>query len=115
VDYASAAADCASVNMTLARVDSQAENDWLLTAAEQAGLRQTFFLGGSSQTDPNVWAWADGEPFWTGDASGQALLYSNWQGGEPGTPGEQCLQMQRDGRWNDQPCGVTLAYVCEHY
>ena len=49
--------------------------------------------------------------------TGEILVYSNWADGEPnnnnaGQP-ENCVQIYREGKWNDIPCSEPLLVICE--
>ena len=49
--------------------------------------------------------------------TGESLVYSNWASGEPnnnnaGQP-ENCVQIYREGKWNDIPCSEQLLVICE--
>ncbi|XP_070638064.1 collectin-46-like [Bos indicus] len=49
--------------------------------------------------------------------TGESLVYSNWASGEPnnnnaGQP-ENCVQIYREGKWNDIPCSEPLLVICE--
>jgi len=49
--------------------------------------------------------------------TGESLVYSNWASGEPnnnnaGQP-ENCVQIYREGKWNDVPCSEPLLVICE--
>lgn len=43
--------------------------------------------------------------------------YANWQPGQPnidsGSGGEHCVEMKRDGTWNDDECFNRQQYICE--
>ena len=54
------------------------------------------------------WTWANPQ--------GGCKKFTNWNGGEPnGGRGENCGMMYRDhgGRWNDIPCHLKMAPICE--
>ncbi|MCC6558996.1 MAG: C-type lectin domain-containing protein [Polyangiaceae bacterium] len=36
-----------------------------------------------------------------------------WDGGEPNSNNEDCLELRTNGKWNDATCDSTRAYVCE--
>ncbi|CAG2209120.1 CD206 [Mytilus edulis] len=47
-----------------------------------------------------------------------AFSFSNWLPGEPSDPmnatNDECVEMLRsDGKWNDLPCTIPLAFVCK--
>src|SRR6185369_3093374 len=86
--FSEAAADCALKGMHLARIDDQAENDWVLANAF-AGVTGNFnslavwrWLGGTDQAVEGEWRWSDGTLFWVGGNSGapQGGLYTNFVG-----------------------------------
>jgi hypothetical protein len=46
--------------------------------------------------------------------TGEPLIYTNWNGGEPnGGGGENCGGMLSNGRWNDFQCSDAWPFVCE--
>ena len=59
---------------------------------------------------------SEGNFSWT---SGINSSYSNWNVGEPNNSGgnEDCGQLNRfsGGTWNDEPCTLSLQFVCEYY
>ena len=101
----------------LVAIHSQAENDWLratlgggwigLTDSEAYG--GTEFGNTSGHAYPpagdrgNGWVWA----------SGEAVDFQNWNGGEPNdVGGEDYAELRGDnGRWNDLPTNRTLSGI----
>jgi hypothetical protein len=108
---------CATVGMTLARVDDSYENDWLVQQGTTHGLYavSTLIVMGANQmnTAPD-WVWPDGEPFWTGPKSGTPLngLYNNWSSQAPRSS-FACAAILQTGLWLDQSCGSAQPFVCE--
>ncbi|ELW61471.1 Pulmonary surfactant-associated protein D [Tupaia chinensis] len=47
--------------------------------------------------------------------TGEPLVYSNWQRGEPNNHGgeENCVEIFTSGKWNDQNCNKQRLVVCE--
>ena len=51
------------------------------------------------------------------DSSNEAIVYENWNPGEPNNAGsgEDCTEMCIDGgKWNDMPCTPKLPFACEN-
>jgi cysteine-rich repeat protein len=96
-DFAVANQSCVNDGSYLAVISSQAEN-----ALVQSHLTSDAWIGGRFSS-VFQWQWLDGEPF----------CFDAWRTGEP-SPGEDCIEMQRaDGQWNNAPCTVKRAFVCE--
>jgi len=114
-----AQASCQAEGMTLARIDSQAENDFFLAATE--ALRPLapggfILLGASDEAVEGEWRWHDGTQFWQGAANGLPVdgLYSNWATASPSTNGvKACAGMLSDGTWQDRSCTAVVPFVCE--
>ncbi|XP_062959406.1 mannose-binding protein C [Cynocephalus volans] len=49
------------------------------------------------------------------DQEGKRLVYQNWNDSEPNNadPGEDCVELQTNGRWNDISCSSSRLAVCE--
>ena len=56
----------------------------------------------------------EGHYEWT---DGSTYNYANWNHGEPNDAyrQENCVQMYRNGKWNDNHCQKKLSYVCKAY
>jgi hypothetical protein len=86
----------------------------------------------SSGENEFIKAMLDGSEGWIGvtdaavegeylDTAGQTQTYFNWRSNQPdnnppgGDPpsGEDCVQIDADGKWNDLPCSYSLAFVIE--
>ncbi|XP_072479152.1 pulmonary surfactant-associated protein D-like [Notamacropus eugenii] len=48
-------------------------------------------------------------------STGEPLLYSNWNSGEPNNTGgaENCIEIFADGKWNDKSCADSRLIICE--
>jgi len=109
--YAEARSNCNDANMSLVRVDDQAENDWL------SGLGLTdLWLGASDSATEDDWRWVQGDDaFWSGDQSGSAVggAFESWATGEPNGTGDAATLRASTGDWFDRLETATYPYVCE--
>ncbi len=145
-DDANAIAEAMTLGDTpgyLARIDSAAENEALLAAAQNhltpEQISQTgvdvesgaafVWLGGSDSAAEGHWIWASsGEQFWLGDFNGQPVQgrYTNW-GVQPDNSGagedslamalndwpEPFYDLGSEGQWNDVNGAVPLFFWVE--
>jgi hypothetical protein len=117
--FADAASACQDAGLTLARIDSAAENAQLhavMTSALGSGVLFAF-LGASDAASEGRWRWLDGdEEFWIGDEGGSAVggLYAQWDDNKPfGNSTRNCAGMLATGDWEDRSCTAENAYLCE--
>jgi hypothetical protein len=123
VPWAIARTECETRGMRLVRVDDALENAWLFTnAVFSASMtrREGLWLGGFEPTTDGDWRWTDGDPFWSGAASGMAVdgRFTNWEKSEPNNAvgPEACLSMQLNGTtWYDYACTTAQYFACELY
>jgi hypothetical protein len=113
--FADARQRCQSVDMDLAAVESEGEDDFITDHSDEHS-----FLGGSDQTAEGQWVWRGTDaPFWTGDDDGSAVgsAYENWRNDEPSDTfsSYDCMvkSLLSDGRWKAHPCTNHDAFVCE--
>jgi len=101
-----AAATCAGVGMHLANAFDPVVHGWLRSNADQAGIQAEFWLGGDDLVSEGNFVWAE---------DGAVDLASElWDRNLPrGGVAENCMEMSRDGRWDDADCNLTLPFVCE--
>jgi hypothetical protein len=109
-----ASAACRSKQMSLVRINTPAENDFVTRFATGP-----MWIGANSLGAAGVWRWANvttnnGDQFWQGAANGaqRNSLYSAWESKAPASQSCAVLQ-QSDGRWVDVDCTESLGYVCE--
>jgi hypothetical protein len=45
------------------------------------------------------------------------MIFTNWRDGQPsehyGGVEEDCVEMMKDGKWNDLSCNSTALFICE--
>ena len=61
-----AQADCVSRGMHLVRVDSAAENQWIIDTMVGAGSNGGIWIGANDRQTDGIWVWTDGVQFWQG-------------------------------------------------
>ena len=106
---------CSAKGLTLTRVNSLSENRLL-----NKFLTAPLWLGANDLSASGTWRWSapltnNGDPFWSGGATGSATgsRFSNWAPGAPGS--QRCAAIQpSDGSWTDVSCSETLGYICEY-
>jgi hypothetical protein len=98
---------CTGLGGDLLRIDDEAENTAVAQLPEPApGAGGGWFIGLSDAASRGAFTWVDGGP----------LSFTAWLPGEPNDGGadEDCAEMdQVGGGWNDVPCSMTRAFVCE--
>ncbi len=124
-DRAEAAAQCAARDMTLVRVDSLGENDFLWETMNDLlmGIQTDMYIGGTDAENEGHWLWPDGTEFWNGEADGMAVdgAFEHWALGAPNNQSanfqdENCAVIRLDnaeGAWGDGSCYVVLPFACE--
>jgi hypothetical protein len=114
-----ASQQCGTQGMTLVRIDSQGENDFIQSTASTLGMLPAsgfVQIGANDIATDGEWRWRDGTPFWQGDANGAAVggLYANWLDSSPTNSGiKNCSGMTETGEWQDRSCTAVSPYVCE--
>lgn len=97
---------CADVSgYYLVTINDAAENTFLADTA--ATLRGGgWWMGYNDRSDEGTWIWVH-----------PSSSYTNWAPGQPSSTYEDCgtlNQMTTRGQWNDEGCGETLPFICEH-
>ncbi|XP_069062033.1 lectin-like [Pleurodeles waltl] len=63
------------------------------------------WVGGLYLHEAKNYVWTDGTE----------MDYQNWSRGEPNLLAKEfCIEMFGNGKWNDLPCKVKQAYICEY-
>lgn len=119
LDWEGAEAHCETQAMQLVRIDSQQENDFLVSSGASSGV---FALNGFAQIGANdravagEWRWIDGELFWQGGPTGAAVggAFSNWLASSPSASGvQQCSGLLDTGEWQVRSCTAVVPFICE--
>ena len=98
-----AEAYCRSVNGHLATLTSLEEQAQITNLLTEAGLSECW-LGGK-RDENGEFGWITGEP----------MVYTNWNNGEPNNLGgqENYIHTYISGKWNDLPGGNRKYFICE--
>jgi hypothetical protein len=114
VTRAAAQSACAAKGMTLARIGSLFENEWIVQL-----MTSPIWIGANDLQTSGEWYWSsptsDSDTlFWEGgpDGSRQDSFYFNWATGAPSA--HSCASMNLDGFWLDTDCSQMLAYACQY-
>jgi hypothetical protein len=112
VEQDAAVTTCASMGMTLIRIDSATENAWLATVLTDS------WIGATDIAVEGEWRWPDGTLFWLGGINGSAQdgLYTAWEALSPGTvpPAADCARIKTNSQtWVHMLCTNVLPFVCE--
>jgi hypothetical protein len=119
LNHANAELQCETQGMHLVRIDSQSENDFLLSEATARGVIVVVIgfaqIGADDLAVPGEWRWYDGTQFWQGSSSGAAVggLYAHWANASPGNGAKPCAGMLPAGTWQDRSCTALGPFICE--
>ncbi|BFZ21806.1 hypothetical protein BsWGS_24845 [Bradybaena similaris] len=108
VSWPDAAALCSAYGGYLAEINSQAENDFLVSEAQTRKLGNVW-LGGSDILKEGAFRWT---------TSGETIgAFTNWNSGEPDNynGAQHCLELREEfkHKWNDYQCLTSNTFVCE--
>ncbi|MFX1282788.1 MAG: NosD domain-containing protein [Promethearchaeota archaeon] len=94
--------DCEALGGHLVTITSQAENDFVRSLTSWG--EPTFWIGLTDEITEGEWQWVTDE----------VVNYTNWGSGEPNdSGGEDYVETDDSGEWNDAPSEQTRGYVCE--
>jgi len=97
---ATASMRCQQAGAQLASIQSDAENGFILSITQVAGVRSTWI--GLMRTVDGGFMWSDGSS--TG--------YFTWDNNQPNN--NECTEMGiANGKWTSQPCGNAFGYTCK--
>ncbi|XP_061418263.1 collectin-11-like isoform X2 [Lethenteron reissneri] len=105
--YSEAALHCRSRGGLLAMPRDETTNALLAAYVSHAGLARVF-IGLHDGAREGAFAYEDG-------ASLGPTAFTRWRPGEPNNAfgGEDCVEMESGGGWNDVSCANTMYFVCE--
>lgn len=109
VTWEEARDNCRSFGFELVRIDSEVEQAFVWSAAEE--LAGDFWIGLNDMGTEGVYVWSDGAPL--GSYTSWAAMAPN--DGDLEVP-EDCVEIvnAEEGRWNDRDCATDyLDYICE--
>ena len=103
---------CASLGMTLARPESEAQSKALGAATKAARKKKSkWWIGVTDRAAEDEFRWTDGAPASVG--------FTRWAKGEPDNDScnQDCgaLSDKGNGAWNDTHCASRLPFVCERF
>ncbi len=105
--WQAARTQCAVFGGDLLRIDDAAENAAVAGLPEpQSPIGGGWFIGLTDAGARGAFVWVDGG----------GLSFASWLAGEPNDAGgnEDCAEMeQAGGGWNDIPCDLERAFICE--
>ncbi|BFZ21797.1 hypothetical protein BsWGS_24836 [Bradybaena similaris] len=108
VTWPDAAALCRANGGYLAEINSQAENDFLVSEAQTRKLGNVW-LGASDTLQEGTFQWT---------TSGETIeAFTNWYPGKPDNydGAQHCLELREEykHKWNDYQCLTKNTFVCE--
>ncbi|XP_039241676.1 pulmonary surfactant-associated protein A-like [Pipra filicauda] len=101
-DFASALRSCEEAGGTLATPMNEEENKAIMDIVKQ--YKQYAYLGIKECETSGQFTYITGMP----------LSYTKWHQYEPNGKGkEKCVEMYKDGSWNDKKCNLYRLTICE--
>uniref|UniRef100_A0A8W8P0L5 C-type lectin domain-containing protein n=1 Tax=Magallana gigas TaxID=29159 RepID=A0A8W8P0L5_MAGGI len=116
VSWFDAKAECQNMFSHLVEIDDKAESDWLASTflnpdGNYATCPSNIFGGCRAWTglnDLNI----EGQYVW--DHSNTPMVFFTWYIFEPSLGDvRDCVDILRNGQWNDRPCSVLIPFICE--
>ncbi|XP_060564340.1 neurocan core protein-like isoform X3 [Ruditapes philippinarum] len=101
LSWTAAEDDCVAMGGHLVEITSQSEDDFVQSLG---GGGTHIGLNDIDTEGVHVWI-----------SSGNLATFTNWYDGQPSNSGggEDCVEILGLGQWNDIPCWLSRAYVCE--
>ncbi|KAL4240691.1 Asialoglycoprotein receptor 1 [Mactra antiquata] len=100
---------CEQMGATLAKIDTQAEGNFLSAQIHNVQTNGHHWIGLNDILEEGTWRWHTTGALLTSDVA-------NWDTHEPNTsnPGlENCVVIKTDGKWGDDLCMASYPYICE--
>jgi hypothetical protein len=109
--YADSVARCEQQGLRLVSIVDAADNDAVFAVARSWFGENAYWIGFDDVENEGVFAWSDGRSW----VAGADDPFTAWAPGEPNdSGGEDCAHVWGfDQTWNDIPCDVGFAAVCE--
>ncbi|KAK6969768.1 macrophage mannose receptor 1 [Biomphalaria glabrata] len=94
---------CKDMSAELTSISNDDENGYVTTMISQSPI-DSFWIG-LNDLEQETYSWTDISP----------ISYVNWNARQPDDSygGEQCVEINSQGRWNDQYCQEKRGYVCK--
>ncbi|MCA9537170.1 MAG: DUF4215 domain-containing protein, partial [Myxococcales bacterium] len=103
----------------LARPETVAELN-ALDSNRRGAIPVDTWIGVDDIVTENTWLWTNGAPaIWNSSPVTSSTGTPPWNGGEPNSSSEDCVEIQNQGlfnytgRWNDENCTDTSDFFCE--
>lgn len=111
--FSQAQQQCSMVGGHLATIVDDAQNEQLSAALNAQNQHDDVWIGLTDSAQEGVWQWVDsaaGEPSVLEDGA-----YSHWAFGQPDNwmGLEHCVDVWRDGGWNDADCNTPKGFACK--
>ena len=110
-----AEARCQLQRMHLVKIESVAENNFVVQLAQTLG--SYVWIGGSNRLVDGAFAWPDGSAFYRDDMP-IGGVYQHFGDGQPVTDAARgCVQIHSDspGAWSNTLCSDSEQFICERY
>ena len=103
--------------MTLAQIESDAENGAIAAEVKILGIATPIWVGGKSVGPTQTLEWGDGTVIWRAGMAPSGV-YTNFASGQPTPLAGSCVQMTSSGAqagtWANAVCSGQQAYVCQN-
>nr|XP_011455949.2 aggrecan core protein-like [Crassostrea gigas] len=116
VTWIDAKMECQKMCAHLAEVETKEESEWLAAtflmkdSCTILSRTCTAWIGGNDIKTEGQFVW---------DKSNTTIGFSNWSPGNPSidfpdqAPTRDCVDLYRDGKWNDRRCTYLNPFICE--
>ncbi|CAG5127969.1 unnamed protein product [Candidula unifasciata] len=110
VSWTEAATICSVIGATLAEVDSEEENEFLVGLFDNVTSSTRVWLGGTDILNEGNWVWVSNRR--------HIFPFQNWHSNQPSdsnSAGEDCLTMYSSYKfqWDDAQCDKVNTFICE--
>lgn len=108
--------ECQKKCANLVTIETKEESDWMAATFLNDDCLSNIYFYCTAWTGGNDLA-IEGQYVW--DASNTSMVFTNWYVSEPsiGYPSlaadRDCIDILRNGKWNDQSCLTLNEFICE--